>query len=125
MKTVKEFLSEEELADVRKNHEQMFYESFMYDGLIYDTALKAIEECCGEDGLKKIARGYARKEFDRTIDMTVEEYIDYYGDNDTTVASKWEKYLNDVEKFAEDYLNIFQLTDGTPANFKTFVVISI
>lgn len=125
METVKEFLSEKELTDIRMNHEQMFYESFMHDGLICETALEAIEDSCGEDGLEKIARGYARKEFDRTIDMTVEEYIDYYGDNDTTVASKWEKYLNDVEKFAEEYLSLLQLTDGMPVNFKTFVVISI
>ena len=118
--TVREFLTEEEIgwADNR----EMLYEAFKYDGMVDEKILSAIEKVYGEDGLEKVSRKFAEDEFEKTLDMTLDKWIEYYGDNDTIVADKLEKIREEkIKEATELYMALSEAFKPKP-NRRVFVV---
>ncbi|UDM72778.1 hypothetical protein [Vagococcus fluvialis] len=108
MQTVKEFLSEKELNVVKEDHEKMFYDSFMYDGLVSERVLESIKNVYGEVGLELVAKNFARREFESTTNMSVNEYIEYYGENDTLVKDKQLKAAQEMYANIANFVKSFK-----------------
>lgn len=94
---VKDFLSEKELSMVREDVEQMFYESFKFDGLVSEEILKPIKDVYGEVGLDLVSRKFAENEFLKAVDMTLVDWNEYFGENESVVINKW-KMIEAKEK---------------------------